>query len=472
MICKRTVTINDGITDIAEYSFKDLGQITSINLPASLTSIGKGAFFNCTGLTSITLPAQISEIVEATFSNCSSLNSVSFKGNITSIGFAAFSDCTSLNSFTVPSSVSSIGNRVFENCTNLKTVIFECSSLTHSDLQNLVSKSTEKVVLPCHFKINGHTPNSGELEWYIGASGSSGNSVTTIEFSHKWDEGSILSSAATCLDQGEILYTCQYDSTHTKKEYFTGNHSFTHHEAASATCTENGNSEHWKCAVCGKCFSDADGETEITEASTVIPAHHTLSKVNAKAETCTENGNSEHWKCDVCGKCFSDANGETEITEASTVISLLGHDWNEWIVIKKPTASENGEVQRVCNRDDSHTETRSFNFAFTETDTTWTINSDGGLTLTVKDITDHFDPFDLFKGAFVDETGLEENQYTTERGSFILTLMPEYLKTLSAGTHTLRIDLEIGGTVVSFEKTFTIAKSGGVSSPGTGESSS
>ena len=422
MICKRTVTINDGITDIAEYSFKDLGQITSINLPASLTSIGKGAFFNCTGLTSITLPAQISEIVEATFSNCSSLNSVSFKGNITSIGFAAFSDCTSLNSFTVPSSVSSIGNRVFENCTNLKTVIFECSSLTHSDLQNLVSKSTEKVVLPCHFKINGHTPNSGELEWYIGASGSSGNSVTTIEFSHKWDEGSILSSAATCLDQGEILYTCQYDSTHTKKEYFTGNHSFTHHEAASATCTEN--------------------------------------------------GNSEHWKCDVCGKCFSDANGETEITEASTVISLLGHDWNEWIVIKKPTASQNGEAQRVCNRDDSHTETRSFNFAFTETDTTWTINSDGGLTLTVKDITDHFDPFDLFKGAFVDETGLEENQYTTERGSFILTLMPEYLKTLSAGTHTLRIDLEIGGTVVSFEKTFTIAKSGGVSSPGTGESSS
>ena len=350
------------------------------------------------------------------------MNSVSFKGNITSIGFAAFSDCTSLNSFTVPSSVSSIGNRVFENCTNLKTVIFECSSLTHSDLQNLVSKSTEKVVLPCHFKINGHTPNSGELEWYIGASGSSGNSVTTIEFSHKWDEGSILSSAATCLDQGEILYTCQYDSTHTKKEYFTGNHSFTHHEAASATCTEN--------------------------------------------------GNSEHWKCDVCGKCFSDADGETEITEASTVISLLGHDWNEWIVIKKPTASENGEVQRVCNRDDSHTETRSFNFAFTETDTTWTINSDGGLTLTVKDITDHFDPFDLFKGAFVDETGLEENQYTTERGSFILTLMPEYLKTLSAGTHTLRIDLEIGGTVVSFEKTFTIAKSGGVSSPGTGESSS
>ena len=135
--------------------------------------------------------------------------------------------------------------------------------------------------------------------------GLSGNSVTTIESSHKWDEGSILSSASTCLDQGEILYTCQFDSTHTKKEFFTGNHSFTHHEAASAACTEN--------------------------------------------------GNSEHWKCDVCGKCFSDANGETEITEATTVISLLGHDWNEWIVIKKPTASENGEAQRVCNRDDSAT---------------------------------------------------------------------------------------------------------------------
>ena len=460
----RTVTINEGITDIADYSFQYFEQITSINLPESLTSIGKGAFHSCTGLTSITLPAQISEISEAAFLNCSSLNSIAFNGNITSIGFVAFSECTSLNSFTVPSTISNIGSRVFENCTNLKTVVFECSSLTHTDLKNLISESTEKVVLPCNFKIDGHTPGSGELEWYIGST------VTTIESSHKWDEGSILSSAATCLDQGEIQYTCQFDSTHTKKEYFTGNHSFTHHEAADATCTENGNSEHWKCDVCGKCFSNADGETEITEASTVIPAHHTLSKVNAIAETCTENGNNEHWKCDVCGKCFSDADAQTEITEASTVISSLGHDWSEWIVIKKPTASEDGEAQRACNRDDSHTETRCFNFVFTDSDTTWTTNSDDGLSLTVKDNPDNFEPFDLFKGAFVDGTELEENQYTTKRGSLILALMSEYLQTLSVGTHTLRIDFEIGGTVVSVKKTFTIVKSGGVPSPDTGES--
>ena len=150
----RTVTINEGITDIADYSFQYFGQITSINLPESLTSIGKGAFHSCTGLTSITLPAQISEISEAAFLNCSSLNSIAFKGNITSIGFVAFSECTSLNSFTVPSTISNIGSRVFENCTNLKTVVFECSSLTHTDLKNLISESTEKVVLPCNFKIN------------------------------------------------------------------------------------------------------------------------------------------------------------------------------------------------------------------------------------------------------------------------------------------------------------------------------
>ena len=211
----RTVTINEGITDIADYSFQFFGQITSINLPESLTSIGKGAFYSCTGLTSITLPAQISEISEAAFLNCSSLNSISFKGNITSIGFVAFSECTSLNSFTVPSTISNIGSRVFQNCTNLKTVVFECSSLTHTDLKNLISESTKKVVLPCNFMIDGHTPRSGELEWYIG------DTVTTIESSHKWDEGSILSSAATCLEQGEIQYTCQFDSTHTKKEDFT-----------------------------------------------------------------------------------------------------------------------------------------------------------------------------------------------------------------------------------------------------------
>lgn len=50
------------------------------------------------------------------------------------------------------------------------------------------------------------------------------------------------------------------------------NHTMEHHEAASATCTEDGNIEYWHCTTCGKYFSDANGRFEISQASTVIHA--------------------------------------------------------------------------------------------------------------------------------------------------------------------------------------------------------
>ena len=426
----RTVTINEGITDIADYSFQFFGQITSINLPESLTSIGKGAFYSCTGLTSITLPAQISEISEAAFLNCSSLNSISFKGNITSIGFVAFSECTSLNSFTVPSTISNIGSRVFQNCTNLKTVVFECSSLTHTDLKNLISESTKKVVLPCNFMIDGHTPRSGELEWYIG------DTVTTIESSHKWDEGSILSSAATCLEQGEIQYTCQFDSTHTKKEYFTGNHSITHHEAAAATCTEN--------------------------------------------------GNSEHWKCDVCGKCFSDADAQTEITEASTVVSSLGHDWHPW----KDVEGQPGMVWRdcvVCGTVETEIHPLLQFVVAAGNGQTYTKGSQQPLTVKFdkKDWPDlrRVNVYEMFtqNGGTIDVTApdgtvtpLGAGDFSASEGSLYVTLSASYLEGMEDGDYTMTVTFVVapGYEKTSAPSSFTVVSPApaGSDSPATVES--
>ena len=34
----------------------------------------------------------------------------------------------------------------------------------------------------------------------------------------------------------------------------------------------NGNTEYWYCEGCGKYYADAEAKTEITQASTVIPA--------------------------------------------------------------------------------------------------------------------------------------------------------------------------------------------------------
>ena len=64
-------------------------------------------------------------------------------------------------------------------------------------------------------------------------------------------------------------------------------------------------------------------------SKTAATAHGTLTHHDAKAATCTEDGNIEHWTCDSCKLYFSDANGTTEITQEQTVLTKLGHKWAE-----------------------------------------------------------------------------------------------------------------------------------------------
>ena len=81
------------------------------------------------------------------------------------------------------------------------------------------------------------------------------------------------------------------------------------HAGGTATCTEQAT-----CSTCGQKYGKL--------------AKHTLKKTETKAATCTATGNSAYWTCNVCGKFFSDENGETEITENSWVIPASGHTWS------------------------------------------------------------------------------------------------------------------------------------------------
>ena len=83
--------------------------------------------------------------------------------------------------------------------------------------------------------------------------------------------------------------------------------------AKSATCTTAGNREHYHCSVCGKNYSDAAG-TKVLSSVTVAAAHK-LAKVAAKPATCTTAGNKEHYHCSVCNKNYSDAAGTKELSD-------------------------------------------------------------------------------------------------------------------------------------------------------------
>ena len=198
------------------------------------------------------------------------------------------------------------------------------------------------------------------------------------------------------------------------------------------------------------------------------------------------------------------------VTQAATYTASYketdrGHKWS---VSGDPVWSADHSkvtVSLVCERDPSHTKTETFDVTPSVTLTPPTTGGNGeltytaeitvdGQTLTVKDVvriapagdngyqfsiaqrgwyedsnkTLMFEvertigdelTFDLFRSVSVDGTVLDPSCYTAGRGSVVIHLKPEYLETLSLGTHTLLISFTDGYALT----TFTVkAASGGV----------
>lgn len=70
----------------------------------------------------------------------------------------------------------------------------------------------------------------------------------------------------------------------------------------AATCTTAGNLSYWYCTTCEKCFTAADGKTELSRSKTVLPATgHTPVTDPAVPPTTSTEGKTEGSHCSVCG---------------------------------------------------------------------------------------------------------------------------------------------------------------------------
>ena len=96
--------------------------VTDLIIPNSVTSISNYAFCSCTGLTSITIPDSVTEIGGVAFYGCTGLTSITIPDSVTSIGYSAFAGCTGFTSITIPDSVTSIGSSAFSGCTGLTSI--------------------------------------------------------------------------------------------------------------------------------------------------------------------------------------------------------------------------------------------------------------------------------------------------------------------------------------------------------------
>lgn len=86
--------------------------------------INARAFEGCTNVTSVSIPEGVIEIARDAFSGCTSLTNVVFPESLTSIFFDAFSDCTALQEVTFPAGTDRVYSSAFTGCTALESVTF------------------------------------------------------------------------------------------------------------------------------------------------------------------------------------------------------------------------------------------------------------------------------------------------------------------------------------------------------------
>ena len=138
-------------------------------------------------------------------------------------------------------------------------------------------------------------------------------------------------------------FTCGNDTSHVEKVDATVTS-----EVTEGSCEVGGTRTYTaKVTFEGKEYTDTKTEP--------IPAKgHTLTAVAEVPATCETAGTSAHWKCEVCGKLFSDAEGNTETTLEKLAIPATGHAYGApvWKWNDDFTAS----ATFTCGNDASHVE--------------------------------------------------------------------------------------------------------------------
>lgn len=130
-------------------------------------------------------------------------------------------------------------------------------------------------------------------------------------------------------------------------------HANPEHHAATENNTCDPHIEYWYCPDCGKYFKDAGCTQRVTKGKlddgmTKDKNKHTdLKKVPSKAATCTEEGNIEHWYCSGCGNYYSDFKGTAKTTHANVTTKKADHDYY-WVADE--VANVHYEKCRVCGK--------------------------------------------------------------------------------------------------------------------------
>ena len=180
-----SLTIPDGVTDIAPEAFKNCSYLKSLTLPASLTVIPDNMCNELGRLTQITIPANVTEIGASAFAGCKKLTAVKFQGTaLRTIGESAFIGCQALNKMTLPEGLETISYQAFFGCSKLSNLVFpstvktigaqafgDCKALAKVTMGAGVEKIEKDAFTGCSKKIAFYGPEGSYLSTWAEKNG-------------------------------------------------------------------------------------------------------------------------------------------------------------------------------------------------------------------------------------------------------------------------------------------------------------
>ena len=113
-------------------------------------------------------------------------------------------------------------------------------------------------------------------------------------------------------------------------------HQYEKYQVHEVACTTDGYTEY-KCIKCNDIYY-----ADVVHAK----GHEKVVTKEAVAVTCETVGYTAEYTCNVCHR----------IVIFQESIAALGHNYNAWIEVKKPTVLEEGLITRTCKNDSNHVE--------------------------------------------------------------------------------------------------------------------
>ena len=154
----KKVILPDGLTKIEESAFLQCHFLEEIDIPDTVKSIGERAFSDCTGLTEIKIPDKIKVLHKWLFDGCVSLTKVILPSKLTKINADCFCECKSLQTIELPGTLTTIGSSSFENCSSLQTIelpdsltTIEYAAFSKSGLTSISIPSSVKTIKEMSF---------------------------------------------------------------------------------------------------------------------------------------------------------------------------------------------------------------------------------------------------------------------------------------------------------------------------------